>query len=869
MTKRYSRRRLIYIVVFALLLAGVACQRSEAPNQPPVTETDPDGANPSNPSMPETPIAPIPAEQLRPWSDPASWPSGRLPVAGEDVTIALDQQMLLDVSPPPLGILRIEGALVFDQQDLELTADYILVKGKLHVGTQAQPYLHRATITLTGDSDYMVLGKRFLGVAQSGELSLYGETRRSWTQLAQTADIGATSITLLNEPDWRVGDIIAIASTDFDFRQAERRTITRISGNRVTFDEPLRYMHFGELQRYAGRTIDQRAEVALLTRNIVVQGDEASVQDGMGGHVMVLEGGRAFINGVAFFRLGQRGVLGRYPLHYHLMADSSRGLYVTNSSIYDSFNRCLAIHGSHGILVRNNVAFNAPGHCFFIEDGFEFDNVFEDNLGMMIWRPAAEHALLASDRDFLGPSVYWIAHPQNVFRNNVAAGSEGSGFWLAFPRNPTGLSARDDIWPRYTPLSEFSGNVAHSNGSDGLHLDRGPDGSPEGRTEGFTYTPRVDPNAVDAQGRNTSEIVPTTFVNFTAYKNRGRGVWTRDRKVTFTGAIFADNAIGATFASHQTGITDSVFVGETANKGTPEPWMVHNGWVGLDGRTLPRGWHPDFTIRGFEFYDGHVFVENSRFAGFIPNSQRQAAAMSYLDYTHFPIAVTNSASGITITDNSNAVYLESRELPSDPGGGEDGYRSAVFIDVDGSVTGHAGRAVTANNPLLVTAHCSYREAWNSYICNERYASLTLMNEDPARQAIGPVTLRRDNGAAHVMLGMPSYGNNTYFRSSIILREPHHYELSGSSARLRLRLDNVSPGDSTLVSLPYSGGEVYLYRDYWIDPRNLLSSASSMAELTAGSGDKYYLEGGQLHLKLQVQSERDWAVVDVCQREGCR
>jgi hypothetical protein len=339
--------------------------------------------------------------------------------------------------------------------------------------------------------------------------------------------------------------------------------------------------------------------------------------------------------------------------------------------------------------------------------------------------------------------------------------------------------------------------------------------------------------------------------------------------VTFTGATFADNAIGATFASHETGITDSVFVGETANKGTPEPWMINSGWVGLDGRTLPRGWQPDFTIRGFEFYDGHVFVDNSRFAGFIPNSQRQAATMSYLDFTAFPINTTNSASGITITDSSNAVYLASRDLPTDAGSGEDGYRSAVFVDTDGSVTGHAGRAVTANNPLLVTDNCTFRAAWNSYVCNERYASLILMNDDAARQAIGPVTLRRNNGASHVMLGMPSYGNNTYFRSSIVLREAHHYELSGSSSWLKLRLDNVKSGDSTVVSLPFSGGTVYIYRDYWIDSRNLLTPAGSMAELTASTGNKYYLSDGRLHLKLQSQSERDWAVVDVCQREGCR
>lgn len=46
---------------------------------------------------------------------------------------------------------------------------------------------------------------------------------------------------------WREGDVIVLASTDFDFEQAEKRTITAIDGNVITLDQPLEYMHFGEI----------------------------------------------------------------------------------------------------------------------------------------------------------------------------------------------------------------------------------------------------------------------------------------------------------------------------------------------------------------------------------------------------------------------------------------------------------------------------------------------------------------------------------------------------------------------------------------------------------------------------------------------
>ena len=48
----------------------------------------------------------------------------------------------------------------------------------------------------------------------------------AWTKLASTAAVGATQITLLQSPNWRVGDRIVLASTDFDPFQAEEVTIT-------------------------------------------------------------------------------------------------------------------------------------------------------------------------------------------------------------------------------------------------------------------------------------------------------------------------------------------------------------------------------------------------------------------------------------------------------------------------------------------------------------------------------------------------------------------------------------------------------------------------------------------------------------------
>ena len=59
------------------------------------------------------------------WSDPASWPNGKVPSAGDKVTIGRDRDVILDVSPPALGGLSIDGKLTFSND-----ADQI---GRAHV----------------------------------------------------------------------------------------------------------------------------------------------------------------------------------------------------------------------------------------------------------------------------------------------------------------------------------------------------------------------------------------------------------------------------------------------------------------------------------------------------------------------------------------------------------------------------------------------------------------------------------------------------------------------------------------------------------------------------------------------------------------
>ena len=127
-----------------------------------------------------------------------------------------------------------------------------------------------------------------------GTLNLHGDRTNSWTKLARTAEAGSSSIEVLNAAGWRVGDEIVLASTDFDPRQAERRTIAAISGNTITLDKKLDYMHFGKITF----DVDERGEVGMLTRNIKIQASADAEQTLLrrahhgDGHEQDVRGGR-------------------------------------------------------------------------------------------------------------------------------------------------------------------------------------------------------------------------------------------------------------------------------------------------------------------------------------------------------------------------------------------------------------------------------------------------------------------------------------------------------------------------------------------------------------------------------------------------
>ncbi len=704
------------------------------------------------------------ARQVR-WSEAATWPDKKVPAKDDVVTIPKDVNVILDVSPPPLRGVTIDGTLSFaDTRDLELTTEWIMVHGALAIGTEARPHTRKATITLTDtvkDEDFSGMGgttdRSDRGIMlMGGTLSLHGNRTNSWTKLSRTADAGSNSIDVLNAAGWRVGDVIVLASTDFDPHQAERRTIAAIRGNTITLDKKLDYMHFGKITF----GVDERGEVGMLSRNILIQASPDADTTLFGGHIMAMTASKMFVEGVELNRMGQNMHLARYPIHWHLIGDAP-GQYIRNSAIHDTYSRCVTVHGTNYLSVENNVTYNNIGHCFFLEDAVEHGNQFVRNLGILTkchpnapcvptnlapfksadgknFLPDGQNAkdiLIPSDNT---ASTFWITNPDNIYRDNVAAGSDSTGFWFALPEHPTGKFEGTEIsaktWPRRTRVREFKGNTAHSN-FDSFMLDRGP--RPDGHFATGGHTSLADP--ADANGPQVDSV----FEDFTSYKNRNGGIWARGEMHTFRNLKLADNAIGYTHASGNTGrspytsrVVDSLFVGESENIGNPRtPTEI------AYGRSLPDPELADFPIRGYEYYDFRHELDNVTFVNFQDNATRKTGGISYLLFTSFGMSSNNTIQRAKFI-NAKPVYfppIEHKWSNDDYGNGS--YKTSVFHDKDGSVGGVPNSFIVINGGIAIDDACEIKPTWNAAVCK---GDVGRMNVGGGGGAVG---FARGRGAA--------------------------------------------------------------------------------------------------------------------------
>uniref|UniRef100_A0A4W4GA88 G8 domain-containing protein n=1 Tax=Electrophorus electricus TaxID=8005 RepID=A0A4W4GA88_ELEEL len=702
---------------------------------------------------------------------------------------------------------------------------------------------------------------------------------------------------------WRPGERVVVASTDYSMHQAEEFTLLpcpHCTKRQVRIQGKPQFTHVGEIVD----GVDMRAEVALLTRNILVHGEMESTcygqnkcqffsHDTFGGHIKILGNfSSVHLSQVELRHMGQQAVLGSYPVHFHRCGDVDRHggyaqpAYVDSLAIHHSFSRCVVVHATNGLLVRDTVGYDTLGHCFFLEDGIEQRNVFFHNLGL-VTRPGT---ILPTDRndtmcteirdrvykghvpspatECKAVSTFWIANPNNHLISNAAAGSQDAGIWYVFHSSSTGDSHGlvPETRAELTPLGIFYNNRIHSNFKAGLFIDKGVKTSNASAADPREYL-CLDNSARFRPHENSDPAKPRVAALVDAlisFKNNDLGAWIRGGDVIIQNSAcvtFADNGVGLSFASDGSypkdvgssqEVADSLFVGESKNRGTNGGLNKYWGLGGVDGklRTLPR--NKTFPIRGFQIYDGPVRLLRSTFRAYAPTPERFTSAVGFNLKNTWQLTPRNNLSSLSFLSSVTLRAFFGRPGQWFEDNDLDGDKNSIFHDVDGSVSGYPGTYVArADNFLVRHPACVDVPQWNGCVCSGRYASWgTTLTHGALSQQYQPVLMLTKSYTLHWSSQAP--------------RE------------VAISLVNFDLGDWAFLGLCYPSDTVFqVVSDIYDRQNNVFDgmedygSVSSLAELQKRPLDrKYFFDSSTGLLWLYVRAQHGRSGYSYCSVRGC-
>lgn len=578
--------------------------------------------------------------------------------------------------------------------------------GSESIDLRAEVALLNRNIVIKGlesqDTDNQFGDRANLEIVSDAVATLQGQTE-VFQGITRGFDTGDITVTANQFGGAFSQDQFTIAGTSFRVNGVERALSVNGKGIRVQVSESgpafLMYTAQAPQARFGGIRWDGSRNVAIVRYNMDAQTWEAHrsnsggwraftprVEDtllaeveldsqagltvnGIGGHVMVVNGaGQSTVDGVQLDQLGQAGRLGRYPFHWHFGGDRS-GDVLRNVSVTNSNNRGVILHGTDNVRIEGVVLHDVHGHGFFLESGVEQGNTFVGNIALGVHRVGSTSNLSdpfivdfhdrQNDGGRLGvpTSPYWITNADNVFVGNIAAGSNGTGFWFGPTNGPVNVpqSVADVARLNNDPYLQmmfsrdataattdvFSHNTAHSVGA-GLVLD-----SISSNLPGPAFGDEVD-----------------NISNFTVYKTQD-GFYTPHRSLTvnFDNFKAADNEIHF-WESSINNIDGGLIVGESRGNAELSPLRISNAFF----QYLQASTFADLHIAGF----GESSVGNTlsffRVGGASLIPEMIVSGWTYEDAATAQ-RVRTKAGGPTTPGIVRSVYDADGSLTSQVGGG--------------------------------------------------------------------------------------------------------------------------------------------------------------------------------------------------------
>ncbi|KAJ9457876.1 hypothetical protein DIPPA_28034 [Diplonema papillatum] len=804
------------------------------------------------------------------------------------------------------------STLVFADEEISFSVKAFVVAGELLIGSPTCRVEGPIRITFFGsksDGDTPLNGygtKGFAGLPGS-KVDIFG--RRfypTWSRLARKVRPDDDRAYLQESVNWYPGQEILMPTTisdDTDIEQPnqnEVRIIKAVSadGKVVQFTEPAMYTH------YAGT--EYQGEVALLSRHVMLEGEPNA--DGFGGHLLVAgSNSRARIAGVATRYMGQTNVMARYPLHTHLM-ENQPDSYFSDNTLRDTYFRCVVIHGTHGFLNTENVAFNATGNCFYVEDGVEENNIISYNLAAYV-KPIGTPAAGASQggakfyeadspgglttQDTIQPADhsaagFYFSNAYNRIIGNVASGG-WSGFGFPGLPKPIGVYAsKTDLEPQSRPLLEFRGNVVHSSGwywSSGGCIYIGGQLTTQSNGKLFYNSGRFSRNTrVEKEpGYQNWEGTPViqVFENTLLYGcNKGMLHW-GDRVEIVTAEMHDILRAGTLFG--EVWLTDAIINGASGNVDADFITKHHDGFqfydisvksivTNIEFRNYQRGFcRGPFVIPGKTDWvntdercsvDGNVYSHNNIIWSALYHSDefkpQQISAVNKIKYTNVDKELLIS---FKITGNGAS-------------------RMFNFIDFDGSATLEGRPTIVGSNLnwWQVCDDCRFSDDWQVWLCpkappgipEREVAHIKVLTPDITypNGGIGESGSCRDHtdtdwnacNVGYVALWGhgPQYGDEK--RSTIITANAGITGITGTGwwlwldggapKKFQVRPSQVPEGSIVRLATNYPSGTTFTIKAWykWGGQHDAtFTHAASLDDVWANRREQYFFDGTTLYL----------------------
>jgi len=414
-----------------------------------------------------------------------AWPSGKIPVENDIVTIEAGVNMVLDINTPIIKLLTIKGRLRFFQndtaQDLTINSYIVFVAGgELIIGNETNPFNGTATIKLYGINTDQTLaydssiygGNKML--ANLGLVSFWGQSRSRNSRLRQSSYTGDNSALVSAGLDWVAGDRVYLAPTATQYTHSDYMTIASydIQTGLVTFTQKLKYYHWGDYTSTASsyNGVDMRGEVVLLTRNVRVIGDDTM---SWGGQIVTsdtiddigtLVTGQLFFSNVEVYNCSQENT---FQAAIRFEGATTKHHLVQNTVVHEGHGWSFLSMTSANVLVKDSDFIGAKVIGFSIQtsynitvDGVMQADVLKRKLTLGGGNKFVDKEGCFSICAYNGPEVC----PNISIKNSVATGCTYAGFVV--PGHKCGLSATQQV---------FRNNVAHSSEGSGAVIF--PDGS--------------------------------------------------------------------------------------------------------------------------------------------------------------------------------------------------------------------------------------------------------------------------------------------------------------------------------------------------------------------------------------------------------